>query len=146
MQSHSFKKLFITIFFVLFQVGAGHTADLTCKITLFADQSLQIVKEQFSAHNKIYLQSLCQHLVPGNYELSTVWHTPSGQIQRQDMHTFYLPVATGYSAFFWMKLHKKSTIQDAASNGSFSDKYFGLWTVRVYLDEQPVGMATFSIQ
>ena len=146
MQSFSFKKLSIAILFVFFQVAAGNTADITCRTTLYADQSLQTAKEQFSAYDKIYLQSLCQHLDPGDYELSAVWHTPSGQIQRQDIHTFHLQVATGYSAYFWMKLHNKSTIQDASSNGSFSDKYFGSWTVKVYLNEQPVGKATFSIQ
>jgi len=146
MQSHLFKNLFIAILVVLFQVVAGNTADITCRTILYEDQSLQTVKGQFSAYDKIYLQSLCQYLAPGDHELSAVWHTPSGKIQRQDIHTFHLPVETGYSALFWMKLHKKSTLQDAASNGSFSDKYFGTWTVKVYLNEQSVGTATFSIQ
>ena len=146
MHSHFFKIFPAIIVFFLFQIGLGNTADLTCRTTLSADQSFQAVKEQFSAYDKIFLQSFCRDLAPGGYELSAVWHTPAGQIQRQDIHTFYLTTAAGYSAFFWMKLHKKSTLQDASSNGSFSDKYFGLWTVKVYLNETAVGAANFTIQ
>ncbi len=146
MQSHFFKRLFIVILALFLQVSVGIAADIDCKASLFADNSLQTVKEQFSAYDKIYLQSFCQHLSAGDYELTAVWHTPSGQIQRQDIHTFHLPEASGYRAFFWMKLHKKSTLRDVSSNGSFSDKKFGLWSVKMYLNEQSVAVASFTIQ
>jgi hypothetical protein len=145
MQSISFKIYVIVTMFGFLQTGVGNAADSFCKITLFADKSLQTVKEQFSVYDKIYLQSFCQHLLPGEYELTAVWHTPSGLIQRQDIQTFNLQVMAGYSAFFWLKLHKKSPFEDASSNSSFSDKYFGEWTVNVYVNEHSVGSAKFTL-
>ena len=99
-----------------------------------------------ASFNKVYLQGLCQQLIPGNYEITAVWHTPSGQIQRQDRHSFYLPVLADYEVLFWMKLHKKTSLQDASSNRTFSDRYYGVWTVKLYLNEQHVGDKQFTFQ
>lgn len=140
------KILILLLTVVHLQVNIANASDFICTVNTFVDDSLKTVKKRFSTFDKIYVQSLCHNLLPGYYEFTVVWHLPSGQIQRQDVHTFNLQIVSDYSVFFWIKLLKKSTIQEAVSNGSYSDKYYGQWTVNVYLNEQSIGAAPFTVQ
>ncbi len=140
------KSTFLTVSIFLLLAGTGKTADFNCHATFFEEESLQTISEKFSIFDKVYLQSLCRQLPNEIYELTAVWHTPSGQIQRQDIHSFSMPVTTDYSAFFWMKLLKKTPFKEASSNSSFSEKYYGLWTVKLYLNDQRIGTKSFTIQ
>ena len=143
----SSKSIFFTLSLLLFQAEIGEANDtFLCRTNFFKDESLQIVARKFSVFDKVYLQCLCGKLPKGKYELTAIWHTPSGQIQRQEKHSFSLPIVRDYGAFFWMKLLKKSPFKETFSNSSFSDKYYGVWTVKLYLNDQSVGSGSFILQ
>ncbi len=142
-----FKSIFLTLSLLLIQADIIEARDvLPCRASFFNDESLQIVTKNFSVFDKVYLQSICRQLPKGKYELTAIWHIPSGQIKRQDTHRFSLSIPGDYGAFFWMKLLKKSPLKETFSNSSFSDKYYGLWTVNLYLNDQSVGSGSFTIQ
>jgi hypothetical protein len=142
-----FKCIFLTFPLLLIQADIVDARDvLPCRASFFKDESLHIAATKFSVFDKVYLRSICRQLPEGKYEFTAIWHTPSGQIQRQDTHSSSLSVTGDYGAFFWMKLLKKSPFKETFSNSSFSDKYYGLWTVNLYLNDQSVGSGSFTIQ
>lgn len=120
--------------------------DFKCNLSLHGDETYKTPEIRFSPYDAIYLQTICQDLQPDTYEMNAVWYNPSQQIQRQDTHTFHLQNKTNYTAFFWMKLHKKTSIREALSNRSFSTKQYGNWNIKLYLNNQKIGTKSFSIQ
>lgn len=117
-----------------------------CATELFAEGKQHISKDTFSIHEKVYLHALCRELKPGTYEMVSVWHRPSGQIQRQDSHVFTLKTTSGYRVEFWMKLHQKSPLQETLANAKYADGDFGGWTVNVYLNQELAGRKKFTLR
>ena len=140
------KVFYMALLICCLAAVSGNAKEKLCSMRFFADESQQIEAENFSVFDKVYMQCICRQLSAGSHELSTVWYTPSGEIQRQDTQSFSLPVSAGYKASFWMKLLPKTTFQEISSNRSFDDKYYGNWTVNLYLEDEQVSSATFRIQ
>ena len=138
------KFFLITASIVFLSVSTG-SAEENCTMAFYKESGHTAIKT-FSAFDKVFMQCFCRQLPAGNYELTAVWHTPSGTIQRQDIHQFSLPLQSGYKASFWMKLLQKAPFQELASNKSFEDKYYGRWIVQLYLRDENLASASFNIQ
>lgn len=142
-----YKAIFRTISLLLFQADISNARDvLPCTVSFYKDESFQIAAREFSVFDKVYLQSVCRNLPKGTYELTAIWHTPSGQIQRQDTHNFSLPKSGDYGAFFWMKLLKQAPLKETFFNSNFADANYGVWTVHLYLNYTSTGSGSFVLQ
>ena len=121
-------------------------AELNCGTQTFSNEKFIRPQTRFSVYEKVFLRAVCLGLVPGEYEMLAVWYNPLQQVQRQEKHSFYIGSVSGYSTFFWMKVLKRGLLSAAVSDGSYSGKYFGNWSVKLYLNQTAMEPVEFIIQ
>ncbi len=132
-----------TAFPAVARAGAGKGP----AIALYRDPTFKEEQTVFSPFDKVYAVLAMSVGLPGRHVLVTDWQTPAGPVESQSTYRFssYRP---GEHLFFysWLQLRQNSALARNFTGQDFKAAFFGRWTVRFYLDGQPVAARDFFIR
>lgn len=114
---------------------------------LYKDKTFTEAITVFAPYEKIYLLVALQQLQPGKYTLTTDWLTPWGELEHQSNHSFDITKLTAsWKACSWLNLWKNGPVTRLLTGEDFKKKFYGSWTVRLFLNGKQIHMQSFDVQ
>ena len=101
----------------------------------------------FTPYEKIYLLVELQDLQTGKYTLTTDWLTPWGDLEHQNNYSFEVKELTpSWKVYSWLNLWKNGPVKRLFTGEDFKKKFYGTWTVRLFLNGKQIHKQSFDVQ
>ncbi len=114
---------------------------------LYKDKTFTEAITAFTPYEKIYLLVAFQQLQPGKYTLTTDWLTPWGELEHQSNYFFDIKkITASWKACSWLNLWKNGPVKRLLTGEDFKKKFYGSWTVRLFLNGKQIHMQSFDVQ
>ncbi|WP_339133987.1 MAG: hypothetical protein WGN25_14195 [Candidatus Electrothrix sp. GW3-4] len=114
---------------------------------LYKDTTFAEAVTAFTPYEKIYLLVELQQLQPGKYTLTTDWLTPWGELEHQSNYSFELTKTKPlWKAYSWLNLWKNGPVKRLLTGEDFKKKFYGTWTVRLFLNGKQIHNQSFDVQ
>jgi hypothetical protein len=114
---------------------------------LYKDKTFAKAITVFAPYEKIYLLVAFQQLQPGKYTLTTDWLTPWGELEHQSNYSFEITELTlAWKVCSWLNLWRNGPVKRLLTGESFKKKFYGTWTVRLFLNGKQIHNQRFDVQ
>jgi hypothetical protein len=105
-------------------------------------------EDRFYCDGKIYAVLDLTQFPAGRHQLQVLWYDPHGK-RREFTEYEFLATRPRERVWAWLKLHRPSgSALDRMvflDNGSGMEEFVGQWTVKVFIDGDPLEKASFSV-
>jgi hypothetical protein len=116
------------------------------RVAMFNEQEFKKEQTIFSPLDTIYFVIDLKGLEAEEYILTTDWITPMGVITRQTSYTFTLEKFTpDYRIYSWIRLMEKGPLAGSFTGNKFNREVYGEWTVKGYLNGNPIVEQKFEV-
>ncbi|MCI5180445.1 MAG: hypothetical protein D3915_12885 [Candidatus Electrothrix sp. AU1_5] len=114
---------------------------------LYRDTTFGEPVTAFTPYETIYLLVEFRQLQAGKFTLTTDWITPWGKLEHQSNHSFEIgKTRKSWKAYSWFKLWKNGPVKRLLTGEDFKKKFYGIWTVRLFLNGKRVHQQSFDVQ
>ncbi len=117
------------------------------KGAMYASRDFAEEQYVFTPYDTFYFVLDLSNLGPGEHLITTDWIDPWGRLERQSIHRVTLedPLMT-YRVYSWLQLWKKGFVSRTFTGRDYSDRVFGEWRVKIYLNGNPVVERKFKVR
>ena len=114
---------------------------------LYKDRNFTEPVTAFTPYEKFFLLVELRQLQAGTYTLTTDWLTPWGELEHQSNYSFsIIRTSPSWKACSWLTLWKNGPVKRFLTGEVFKKKFYGNWTVRLYLNGREIEKKSFTVQ
>jgi len=116
------------------------------KSAMYGSKAFTEEQYVFTPYDTFYIVLDLSNLNPGEHLITTDWIDPWGRLERQSIYRFSLEEPLKfYRVYSWLQLWKKGFVSRAFIGKDYNDKFYGEWSVKIYLNGTRIAERKFKV-